>query len=143
MLGWAARLHECGMMVAYNQYHRHGEYIILNANLPGFTQQKKQLLAVLVRSHRRKFPMTEFNVLPERWGTQAPRLAILLRLAVTLNRGRVDVELPPLEVKGGKNSITLYLPDEWLDLHPLTKADLLSEADFLSAIGYRLVLKQR
>lgn len=143
MLGWAARLHECGMMVAYNQYHRHGEYIILNANLPGFTQQKKQLLAVLVRSHRRKFPMTEFNVLPERWGTQAPRLAMLLRLAVTLNRGRVDVELPPLEVKGGKNSITLYLPDEWLDLHPLTKADLLSEADFLSAIGYRLVVKQR
>jgi exopolyphosphatase/guanosine-5'-triphosphate,3'-diphosphate pyrophosphatase len=142
ILGWAARLHECGMMVAYNQYHRHGEYIILNANLPGFTQQKKQLLAVLVRSHRRKFPLAEFNALPERWGAQAPRLAMLLRLAVTLNRGRVDVELPPIEVKGGKNRITLRLPDEWLDLHPLTKADLLSEADFLSAIGYRLVLKQ-
>ncbi len=141
LLGWAVRLHECGMMVAYNQYHRHGEYIILNANLPGFTQQKKQMLAALVRSHRRKFPAAAFDALPERWGAQALRLAILLRLAVTLNRGRVDVELPPMAVKGGKTSITLQLPDAWLDLHPLTKADLLSEADYLSAIGYKLVVK--
>jgi len=141
MLGWAARLHESGMMVAYNQYHRHGEYIIMNANLPGFTQQEKQLLAVLVRAHRRKFPLTIFNALPERWETQAVRLAILLRIAFALNRGRVDMQLPAMKVKGGKNSITLGVPDEWLDLHPLTKADLLSEADYLSAIGYKLILK--
>ncbi len=141
MLLWAARLHECGMMVAYNQYHRHGEYIIVNANLPGFTQQEQQLMAKLVRSQRRKFPLADFKVLPERWETQALRLAILLRLAVTLNRGRVDRQLPPMEVKGGKSSIALEVPDEWLDVHPLTKADLLSEADYLSAIGYKLVLK--
>ena len=139
MLDWSASLHECGMMVAYNQYHKHGEYIIRNASLGGFTQQEQQLLAVLVRAHRRKFPMEDINLLPERWRKQATRLAILLRLAVTLNRGRSDVQMPDFDVMPGKHRIMMNIPESWLDFHPLTKADLASEADYLAAIGYKLV----
>lgn len=138
MLGWSAMLHECGMMVAYNQYHKHGEYIIQNANLGGFSQQEQQLLAVLVRAHRRKFPVEDINALPERWKKQAIRLAILLRIAVTLNRGRSDVQLPDFTVSVGKSKIGMNIPESWLDFHPLTKADLASEADYLAAIGYKL-----
>ena len=139
--GWAAQLHECGMMVSYNQYHKHGAYIINNANLHGFSQQEQQLLAVLVRAHRRKFPDAEIRVLPERWCQQATRLAILLRIAVALNRGRSDGSLQSIKVKGKKSGIALGLPDDWLDYHPLTKADLKSEADLLSAIDYKLTLQ--
>ena len=138
MLGWAALLHECGMMVAYNQYHKHGEYIIQNASLGGFTQQEQLLLAVLVRAHRRKFPMEDIEALPERWKKQATRLAILLRIAVTLNRGRSDMQLPQFSVRVGKRRIALNIPESWLDFHPLTKADLASEADYLAAIGYKM-----
>ena len=138
MLDWSVTLHECGMMVAYNQYHKHGEYIIQNANLDGFTQQEQQLLAILVRAHRRKFPMEDINTLPERWKKQATRLAILLRIAVTLNRGRSDMQLPEFTLKAGKNKIVMDIPESWLDFHPLTKADLASEADYLAAIGYKL-----
>jgi exopolyphosphatase/guanosine-5'-triphosphate,3'-diphosphate pyrophosphatase len=138
MLDWAAALHECGMMVAYNQYHKHGEYIIRNATLGGFSQQEQLLLAVLVRAHRRRFPVEDISKLPERWRKQATRLAILLRLAVTLNRGRSDVQLPDFRVSAGKTGITMKIPESWIDFHPLTKADLASEADYLAAIGYRL-----
>ena len=109
MLDWSAMLHECGMMVAYNQYHKHGEYIIHNANLGGFSQQEQQLLAVLVRAHRRKFPVDDINALPERWKKQATRLAILLRIAVTLNRGRSDVQLPEFKARVGKGKIEMNI----------------------------------
>ena len=143
MLGWAAQLHECGMMVAYNQYHKHGAYVITNANMNGFSQQEQELLAVLVRAHRRKVPPGEFKAQPQRWAKQALRLAILLRIAVTLNRGRTDIGLSQLELKVGKNSIELILQSDWLDFHPLTKADLLTEAEYLTGIGYRLDISSR
>ena len=140
MLGWAASLHECGMMVAYNQYHKHGAYVISHASLNGFSQQEQLLLAMLVRAHRRKFPQGEFKALPSRWSKQAQRLAILLRIAVTLNRGRTDIGLTQLDAGVTKNSIELVLPSDWLDFHPLTKADLALEADYLSSIGYSLTV---
>ena len=140
MLGWSAQLHECGMMVAYNQYHKHGAYMISHANLNGFSQQEQELLAVLVRSHRRKVPLSEFKRQPQRWTKQALRLAILLRLAVTLNRGRTDIGLSQLALEVGKNSLELVLPTDWLDFHPLTKVDLNTEAEYLAGIGYRLTI---
>jgi exopolyphosphatase/guanosine-5'-triphosphate,3'-diphosphate pyrophosphatase len=142
MLAWAADLHEVGKMVAFNQYHKHGEYIIRNANLDGFSQQEQLLLGVLVRAHRRKFPADAFKTVPKRWTRQAIRLAILLRLAVTLNRGRSDVQLPGIGIKGGKSTITLDIPEDWLEFHPLTRADLASEAEYLAAVNYRLVVAQ-
>jgi exopolyphosphatase/guanosine-5'-triphosphate,3'-diphosphate pyrophosphatase len=143
MLAWAAHLHECGTMVAFNQYHKHGAYIISNANLNGFTQQEQQLLAVLVRAHRRKFPLAEVKALPARWSKQALRLAILLRISFTLNRGRTDTGLSQLDAKVTKNSIDLAIPDDWLDFHPLTKADLVTESGLLAAIGYSLTVNSR
>lgn len=138
MLVWAAELHECGMMVAYNQHHKHGEYIIRNASLPGFSQQEQQLLAFLVRAHRRKFPVESLKGLPERWAKQALQLSILLRIAVTLNRGRTESQLPGIHGKVRKNSLSLGISEDWLDLHPLTKADLASETDYLATINYKL-----
>lgn len=143
MLAWAAQLHECGTMVAYNQYHKHGAYVISNANLNGFTQQEQQLLAVLVRSHRRKFPLAEVKALPARWSKQALRLAILLRIAFTLNRGRTDIGLSQLDARVSKNSIDLIMPADWLDFHPLTTADLVTESGLLAPTGYSLAVNSR
>jgi len=35
LLSWAALLHEIGLDIAHQQYHKHGEYIIAQADLPG------------------------------------------------------------------------------------------------------------
>ena len=78
-----------------------GIHNIQNANLGGFSQQEQQLLAVLVRAHRRKFPVDDINALPVRWKKQATRLAILLRIAVTLNRG--NGSFAGMALYGGNN----------------------------------------
>ncbi|HLE71494.1 MAG TPA: exopolyphosphatase, partial [Vicinamibacteria bacterium] len=68
----------------------------------------------------------------------ALRLAIILRLAVLLNRGRSPSLLPPIEFSGKKKGLTLTFPSEWLEGHPLTRADLEEESALLRKAGYEL-----
>ena len=63
LLGWAARLHEAGLFVSHNQYHKHGAYLLANGDMSGFSRQAQSMLASLVRGHRRKFPASVFSQL--------------------------------------------------------------------------------
>ena len=35
-LNWAAQLHEVGVAISHSDYHKHGAYILDNADAPGF-----------------------------------------------------------------------------------------------------------
>ena len=94
LLGWAARLHEIGLDIAHVQYHKHGAYVLAHADLPGFSRQEQELLGVLVRSHRRKFPQEVFATLSGKHRERGRNLSILLRLAVLLHRSRTRRGLP-------------------------------------------------
>jgi exopolyphosphatase/guanosine-5'-triphosphate,3'-diphosphate pyrophosphatase len=124
--------------VAHDHYHRHGQYIALHSDLPGFSQTEQQVLATLVRAHRRKFPLAVIRELPRAWKRMAERLAILLRLAVILHRSRSPDRLPDLGLTIATRSLELRLPEGWLQRHPLTRADLETEGGFLEAAGYAL-----
>ena len=56
-LKWAARLHEIGLDVSHSGYHRHGAYLLENADMPGFPREEQRLLARLVGGHRRKLTL--------------------------------------------------------------------------------------
>jgi exopolyphosphatase/guanosine-5'-triphosphate,3'-diphosphate pyrophosphatase len=139
LLRWAAQLHELGLVVAHSQYHKHGSYLLENADLPGFSRQEQRLLAVLVRTHRRKYSNGLFKDLPNNWRLPMQRLAILLRLAVLLHRSRSPEPLPPVRLQPRALGLTLYFPPQWLEQHPLTCADLEQEAELLRAAGFELV----
>jgi exopolyphosphatase/guanosine-5'-triphosphate,3'-diphosphate pyrophosphatase len=138
MLGWAARLHELGLAVAHNQYHKHGAYIVERADLPGFSWQEQQLLAALIRGHRRKFPAEVFAVLPKKQREAAVRLCALLRLAVLLHRARHDIALAGLRLRATPRGLQVRFGRGWLRRHPLTAADLEQERAWLRAAGLRL-----
>src|SRR3546814_10299253 len=87
MLGWAARLHEVGLVIAHSQYHVHGAYVLENSDIAGFSRQEQQYLGALVRTHRRNIPGNAFDALPDRLLASARRSAALLRIAVLLHRG--------------------------------------------------------
>ena len=55
-LKWAAQLHEVGLSVSHDGYHKHGGYIVENADMAGFAKRDQELLAALIIGHRRKFP---------------------------------------------------------------------------------------
>ena len=143
LLRWAAMLHEIGMDIAHNQYHKHGGYLLDYMDLAGFSRSEQHNLAILVRGHRRKFPVGEYR--------HAPRmvaLCVVLRLAVVLHRGRSDRVLPPVSITakgepGPGGEVNLTLPQKWLAQHPLTKLDLEQEAGFLAMIPVRLNVATR
>ncbi len=138
LLAWAARLHEVGLAISHSQYHKHGDYLVRNADLLGFSNTEQQLLAVLVRAHRRKFPAAEFEVFPKADAEKARRLALLLRLAVLLHRSRTPAALPSIAVAAAGKGLTLAFPRGWLAAHPLTAADLAQEKEYLVRAGLAL-----
>jgi len=141
VLGWAARLHEIGLMVAHSQYQKHGAYLLRNADLPGFTRHEQQLLAALVLGHRRKFPQQEFQSLPRELRESGRRLCVLLRLAVLMHRGRSPDSKPDPSARAEDNRLILRFPEGWLAHHPLTRLEFEQEAERLAAAGIGLVFE--
>ncbi len=137
-LDWAADLHEIGIDIAHSQYHKHSSYIIENGDLAGFSNQDQILLASIIKSHRRKYSLSNFNDLPSPWNTNAPYLTLVLRLAVLLHRNRHEHELPHFKIEIIKSKIHLQFPSAWLIQSPLTHADLIQEADYLKSAGLKL-----
>lgn len=133
MLSWAAQLHEIGLMIAHNQYHKHGGYLLQHSDLAGFSLEEQTLLSTLVRTHRRKFPLRIFDDLRGSSAERAHHLARILRVAVVLHRSRVDTALPSFAVQVDGEDLTLVFPDNWLEQHPLTAEDLAQEADYMRA----------
>ena len=51
-LRWAALLHEAGMAVSHEDYHKHGEYIVRHADAAGFAEHQLARLSTLVLAQR-------------------------------------------------------------------------------------------
>ncbi len=139
-LEWAALIHEIGLGIAHSQHHKHGAYIAEYADLAGFSRQEQQLLALLIRSHRGKFPVNPIKNHDGKKFRPLLRLAILLRLAVILHRSRGPLVIPEIRLTPEKNSLGLEFPSGWLDSHPLTQADLQNESELLKAVEFDLTI---
>jgi len=85
----AALLHDLGHAVSPNGHHKHSHYLISNADLPGFGERERQLVALVARYHRRSAPDRHRPDL-ERLGApefrMVRRLSTLLRVADALDR---------------------------------------------------------
>ncbi len=141
LLRWAARTHEIGMAISHKHYNRHGAYLLRNADLPGFSQDEQEILALLVWSHRRKLPLNDLQEMPASDYRRAARLVAILRLACAFKYVEQVEELPLIEVSGKANSLRLKFPGDWLKQHPLTSYELREEKIQLKKLGLRLALR--
>lgn len=136
LLRWAAALHEIGLAIAHGGYHKHGGYILSNADMPGFSRQEQARLAFLVLNHRRKpKPGSQLHNIRPDW-----LLLALFRLACILHRRRQHRSIPPeVQVEAtGKKSLVLSAPQAWLDNNPLTRADLEEEQELIGVVDVQL-----
>jgi exopolyphosphatase/guanosine-5'-triphosphate,3'-diphosphate pyrophosphatase len=140
VLAWAARLHEIGISVSYGGYHKHGAYLATHSDMPGFSREDQELLAALIRLHRRRVDEDLLEALPQARRTEAFRLAVLLRLGVRLNRSRSSRALPKIRATADQRELSLRFPADWLEGHPLTRAELEEEAAYLAEARLRLVV---
>lgn len=127
-LVWAARIREIGSFIAHDNAHRHGAYIVANADLPGFSAMEQQELALFVLGQSgslKKVKALEPSM--EQW-----EQILCLRLAVILQRRR-DGRQTPVGIRALPGPIEagwiISLPVEWAEQHPLTDQSLRQEIE--------------
>lgn len=138
LLRWAAQLHEIGLSIAHGGYHKHGAYILSNADMPGFSRQEQARLSFLVLNQRRKpkKPEPTYDLNPD-W-----LLVSLLRLACIFYRRRQLLTLPEgMRVEANARKLTLIIPGDWYRDNPLTAADLEDESQLMQTVGFYLAIK--
>lgn len=138
LLIWAAQLHEIGMAISYNHHHQHSAYIVENSDINGFSRQIQRVLAVILRNGRQKLNIEQSEWLETGFLERVVKLTIILRLAVTIFRGRIDFDTRDIRCKARDNSIQLMVNKRWADEHPLTIYDLEAEKQYLEAKKYEL-----
>jgi exopolyphosphatase/guanosine-5'-triphosphate,3'-diphosphate pyrophosphatase len=121
----AALLHDIGEVVHRRAHHKHSEYMILNGRIPGLVSPEREMVAAVVRSHRKSPPDARKHVvyaaLPEARQEQVRKLCALLRLADTLDADhrqrivgvKVDVKTKKvvLELESAANGTPAALAD--------------------------------
>jgi len=138
LLQWAANLHEIGLSIAHNGYHKHSAYIAGNADMPGFSKNDQARLAALLIGHAGKLGKLANNSSFRDW-----RMLFCLRLSQVLCRGRSDIQLPKVKVSEVDGSYIVSLSKDWVEEHPLTEFSLLKEAAEWERIGrpYTVILR--
>jgi exopolyphosphatase/guanosine-5'-triphosphate,3'-diphosphate pyrophosphatase len=93
----AALLHDVGEVVNVRGHHKHSEYMIRWARIPGLDDTAREMVALMARTHRkdaiRAKQIINDSQLPKELRVQVRRLSALLRVADSLDsehRSRVE-----------------------------------------------------
>jgi exopolyphosphatase/guanosine-5'-triphosphate,3'-diphosphate pyrophosphatase len=122
-LAWAALLHEIGSHISHSDYHKHGAYILANADAPGFTQQELHRLSLLVLGHRGKLRKLEADFEDSVFVQQL----LCMRLAVILCHARREPDVKGIQIgNDGKHRFSLSCRSGWAEAFPQS-AHLLRE----------------
>lgn len=133
-LRWAARIREIGSFIAHDNAHKHGAYIVGNADLQGFSAMEQQELATFVLGQSGGLKkLRAHNPDIGQW-----QKILCLRLAVILQRRR-DGRDTPISIRslpgGPEAGWVLSLPAAWAEQHPLTDQSLRDEIEEWGRVG--------
>ena len=123
-LGWAADLHEMGLMVSHHDHHRHGAYLMAQADAPGFSQSQQQRLGELVLAQRGGLRKVEQGLQNETFVWQV----LALRLSVIKCHARGEVDAHVLHLRRDGRAAQLGFTAQWAAGHPRTLHLLREEA---------------
>jgi len=115
-LNWAAQLHEVGVAISHSDYHKHGAYILDNADLVGFSMFELHRLGLLVLGQRGKLKKLEAELEENEFA----KLLMALRLSVILCHARKDPDHQMLHLACDehKQRVTLTAPESWVNDYP-------------------------
>jgi exopolyphosphatase / guanosine-5'-triphosphate,3'-diphosphate pyrophosphatase len=110
LLWAAAMLHDVGMTISYDDHHKHSHYLIVSAELPGFSPRERALIAQISRYHRKGAPkLGEIAALTQKGDEQLlERCSVILRLAEHLERGR-DQSVLEARLRANGHGVDLHL----------------------------------
>jgi exopolyphosphatase / guanosine-5'-triphosphate,3'-diphosphate pyrophosphatase len=135
-LYWGALLHEVGLVVSQTDYHKHGAYLIENADLPGFTTREQRTMGRLILSQKGNLrKVSEALSDPD-----FAKAVLALRLAVMFMHARLDVDLRQLRLRM-KHRIELDIRQGWMTEHPTLSYWIEKEREWWDEIGIGFNLK--
>jgi exopolyphosphatase/guanosine-5'-triphosphate,3'-diphosphate pyrophosphatase len=139
-LSWAAAVHEVGFAISHSDYHKHGAYILENADLLGFSMQELHRLSLLVLGHRGKLRKLEADFEE----AEFVKMLIALRLSVILCHARKTPDQFGLEfICDEKNkSFTLEADADWIENYPQSVHLLRQEAIAWQKTPWKFALTQ-
>ena len=143
LLSWSALLHEVGLSISFQGFHRHSAYILKHTNMPGFNSEQQSVMATLARFQRKSLKlqeMPEFNLFKKK---QVIGLIRILRLAILLNGQRNDAPLLDIKIDlVDKDHWKLSCDNpEWLTENKLLAADLAQEQELWEQADWQLELQ--
>ena len=104
LLEVAAMVHDIGSYVSTTGHHKHGQYLVSNAEIFGLHRDDVKIISNVVRYHRKSLPTPShisYISLPREKRMQVSKLAALLRTADALDKGhRQRIEHITLEKRG-------------------------------------------
>lgn len=110
-LHYGAILHDIGLVISHSQHHLHSYYLIRNAELFGFTENEKEIMANVGRYHRKSHPKIKhpgFMNLAEKDRDTVKKLAAILRIADGLDRMHSSaIKLVDCRVRAGTVTFVL------------------------------------
>jgi exopolyphosphatase/guanosine-5'-triphosphate,3'-diphosphate pyrophosphatase len=124
-LSWAAHLLEIGTRISHSDFHKHGAYILDNADLPGFSMSELHRLSQLILGHRGKLKKLELEMKDSEFIAQL----ISLRIAAILCHARRDPDLKGVSLKNAEDNTTGFViqcKKSWIQQWPQS-AHLLRE----------------
>jgi exopolyphosphatase/guanosine-5'-triphosphate,3'-diphosphate pyrophosphatase len=130
-------LHEIGMCVSHSDYHRHGAYLVSNADAAGFSQSQQARLAALVLAHRGGLRKVDEQLTQRDFRNQL----IALRLATLLAHARRKVEPDALIATSAERGVALQARIAWANEHPQTMHLLNDEVDAWRKIDVRMQVR--
>ena len=136
ILSWAAKLHEIGLSITHNGYHKHSAYIATHADMPGFSKLDQARLAALLLGHTGKLGKISVTSNYIDW-----RMLFSLRLAHVLCRRRADEKIDEIIVKEQEGGFVIKVPKEWVKKNPLTQFGLEKESTDWKKIGRELTIQ--
>ncbi|MES2412750.1 MAG: exopolyphosphatase [Pseudomonadota bacterium] len=138
-LEWAAQLHEIGSQISHSDYHKHGAYILDNADAAGFALPELHRLSLLVLGHRGKLRKLEADFEDRLFIQQL----LCLRVAVILCHARRDPDLKGLQLDCGPAPGKLFVLNGrpgWSDAFPQSAHLLREEVLAWQKTSWSLVL---
>ncbi len=115
-LSWAAQLHEVGVAISHSDYHKHGAYILDNADLVGFSMPELHRLGLLILGQRGKLKKLEIELVENEFA----KMLMALRLSLIVCHARKDPQYTALTLQCDehKKRITLTAPETWVSDFP-------------------------
>jgi exopolyphosphatase/guanosine-5'-triphosphate,3'-diphosphate pyrophosphatase len=109
LLEAAAYLHDVGHYVSSTGHHKHSYYVVVNSDMPGFTERERMMIAALCRYHRKALPNPVHNAYQTLTADEKRVLTLsipILRLADNLDRSH-EQRIQALECKVRNGDVLL------------------------------------